>query len=146
MTGITKSILLQVAFKGAVEMGVVNAEQVLSNYELLTSLHDKLGIDPDEGRTNSNSGGAARRRSGGGKPQPQGETFIFNGVLVEDFRKAKADPSLGIKPNYPDFKTAKGEVIEGITTDRGAAWLYDQDGNANDAVAPLVEAADQKVF
>lgn len=130
----SKSILLQVAFKGAIDVGVPNEEQVLTFYEMLTNLHDKLGIDPS-----MNDGGRSttRRRTPSRAPAPEGETFIYEGELYTDFRKAKAAPGSTVKPNYPDFKRE---------SDNQGFWLYDRDGNPNEECAALVAAADGKVF
>lgn len=129
MNGKTKSIILQVAFKGAVDMGVVTEEQVLANYELLIALHDRLGIDAED----------APKRGGGGRKttgtQPTGDTFILEGELYTDFRQAKAAGQT--KPNFPDFKRE---------SDGQGFWLYSTDGEANADTAPLVAAADGKVF
>lgn len=135
MNGKTKSILLQVAFYGAAGQsgGVVDEATVASNFETLLALHERFGINPDEGRG-----------SGGGSTKPNGEVFTYNNILVEDFRATKKIQNL--KPNFPDFKTVNGDVIEGITNPRGAAWLTDQEGNPNEDITPLVAAANEKVF
>lgn len=143
INGRTRSILLQVAFKGAVEAGSPDRETVTNLYNLLISLHEELGIDPSEGAPR---GGTGSRNSGTGAVSPEGETFMFNGLLIEDFRAAKSAPGSTVKPNYPDFKTVNGQPIDGVTTPRGAAWLYSQDGSANEAINELVAAADTKIF
>jgi hypothetical protein len=125
-----KSILLQVAFKAAVAVEVPTEDQVISFYELLIGLHERLGINPTE-----------TKRSGGGRSstprttQPTGETFILDGQLYTDFRQVKATGS--VKANYPDFKR---------DSDGQAFWLYTQDGEPNAEAADLVSAADGKVF
>jgi hypothetical protein len=150
INGRSRSILLQVAFKASIEMlvaGQISSDIVSGTtatlYDTLINLHDELKIDPDEGARRS--GGASR---GPSTPAtvPTGETFIFNGHLIEDFRAAKAAPGSTVKTNYPDFKTVNGQPIEGVTTPQGAAWLYAQDGAANEAVSELVAVADQKVI
>jgi len=133
VTGKTKSILLQVAFKGAVETGVVNEEQVIAYYELLMALHERYGIDPDETR---NSGGS-RKPTTPKAEQPQGETFILDGEMFTDFRAVKADPTAGLNRNYPDFKRV---------SDNKAFWVYTQDGEKVADTVPLVEARDQAIY
>lgn len=138
MDDTSKSILLQVAFKGAVDLNEPTSTKVQSFYELLLDLHEKNGIDP-KARTGSFGGGKKPAA-----PKPAGEIFTYQNILVEDFRALKTNGT--VKANYPDFKTVNGDVIEGITTDRGAAWLSDQNNEPNENVKPLVEAADTKVF
>jgi hypothetical protein len=150
INGRSRSILLQVAFKASIEMlvaGQISSDTISGTtatlYDTLILLHDELNIDPDEG---------ARRGSGGGSRSttpasvPTGETFIFNGHLIEDFRAAKTAPGSIVNPKFPDFKTVNGQPIEGVTTPQGAAWLDQQDGSPNEAVSELVAAADQKVI
>lgn len=133
----TKSILLQVAFYGVSYTNPQpTAEQVNNNFNLLIELHEKHGINPES----KGSGGFKKPAA----PKPSGEIFTFQNILVEDFRTLKTNGT--VKANYPDFKTVNGDVIEGITTDRGAAWLSDQNNEPNENVKPLVEAADTKVF
>lgn len=152
MNGRTRSILLQVAFKGAIELvksekSTVDALSATSAnlYEILMGLHEELGINPDEG-VKSRGGTSFVTRDGPTPVTPVGETFIYEGVLIEDFRAAKAAPGSTIKHNFPDFKTVNGQPINGVTGPRGAAWLKDQDGGLNEAVSVLVTAADTKVM
>ncbi len=145
INGRSRSILLQVAFKAAVAGGDPNIKLATANfYNMLIELHTELDINPDDGAKKGNWSGS----SGGAPKAPaiQGETFIFNGVLVEDFRAAKAAPGSTVKPRFPDFKTANGEAISGVTTDSGAAWLYTPDGEPNEAINDLVLAADTKIL
>ncbi len=138
----SKSILLQVAFKAAVEANVPTEEQVITFYEMLLNLHDRFGITLEDNRPRT--GGGNRGATRGTPITPKGETFLFGDFLVEDFRAAKADPALGIKANYPDFKTTNGQEIPGVTTPSGAAWMYDQDGGVNEKVKELVDAANSR--
>lgn len=151
INGRLRSIILQVAFKQAAIDETISGEvdtiklRTVEFYTMLLDLHDELNIDPEDGAFKST------RLGGGGpttstSPPVQGETFIFDSVLVEDFRAAKAVVGSTVKPNYPDFKTVNGQPIEGVTNPRGAAWLHTQDGAANEAVGELVEAADGKIF
>ena len=156
MNGRTRSILLQVAFKGAIELvgsdksTVDTLSATTANlYEILIGLHDELSINPDEGAKSGRSGaqfGSGREAPSSTTVTPVGETFIYEGVLIEDFRAAKAAPGSTIKHNYPDFKTVNGQPIDGVTGPRGAAWIKDQDGSPNEAVSVLTTAADQKVM
>ena len=147
INGRSRSILLQVAFKAAISESLGQAKfdvkgTTANLYNMLIELHTELDINPDDGQKKSGgwTGGAA-------KAAPvQGETFIFNGVLVEDFRAAKAAPGSTVKPRFPDFKTANGQAIAGVTTDSGAAWLYTPDGEPNEAINELVTAADTRVL
>jgi hypothetical protein len=145
--GRSRSILLQVAFKEAASLtGTVEATKPLTRgfYEMLIELHEELNIDPEDGGF-SRGGGTSRSKTST-FVKPTGETFVYEGVLVEDFRAAKAAPGSTLKPNYPDFKTADGTAISGITNDQGAAWLRDQDGGVNEALKPLVDASDTRVM
>lgn len=130
----SKSILLQVAFKAAVETGVPNEEQTRSFYELLTSLHDKLGINVEDS--------APRRSYGGGgastppKPKPEGAVmFMFEGASWYDYRPAKANGS--VVKGHPDFKSVDNKQSK---------WLYDQEGAPNADTALIVAAADAEPF
>ena len=147
INGRARSILLQVAFKAAVADALATFELVndatTSYYNMLIELHESLGIDPSEGAPR---GGTGSRNSGTGAAPVEGVTFMFDGHLIEDFRAAKSAPGSTVKPNYPDFKTVNGQPIDGVTTPRGAAWLYSQDGSANEAINELVAAADTKIF
>lgn len=141
MDDTSKSILLQVAFKGAIDLNEPTSTKVQSFYELLLDLHEKNDINPKPRGGGGFKGGGSSKPAA---PKPSGEIFTYQNILVEDFRDLKKDGT--VKANYPDFKTVNGDVIEGITTDRGAAWLSDQNNEPNENVKPLVEAADTKVF
>jgi hypothetical protein len=144
--GRSRSILLQVAFKESVREGEDTTATKLRTVELYTmllDLHDELKIDPEDGGYTRGGGGSPRAST---FVKPDSETFIFEGVLVEDFRAAKSAAGSTLKPNYPDFKTADGSAIANVTNDQGAAWLRDQDGGVNEALKELVTTADQKVL
>ena len=144
--GRSRSILLQVAFKEAAgpEMTIPTTKTPTTEYyNMLIELHEELNIDPEDGGFTRGSGGGRAKST---FVKPTGETFIYEGVLVEDFRAAKAAAGSTLKPNYPDFKTADGSAIQGITNDQGAAWLRDQDGGVNEALTPLVTASDTRVL
>ena len=146
--GRTRSILLQVAFKEAARIPADLATTKLLTaqyYTTLLDLHDEMNIDPEDGGFTRGGGGGSRKTTST-FVKPEAETFIYNGVLVEDFRVAKAAPGSTVNANYPDFKTADGSEIAGITNDKGAAWLRDQDGGVNEALTPLVTMADQRVL
>ncbi len=133
----SRSILLQVAFKGAIELKEPTVPRITDLYEMLIELHDKLGINPQ----------TAAKRSGGGSfsggsqttkgMQPTGETFMLEGALYTDFRAVKADPTKNINPKFPDFKRE---------SDNQGFWLYTQDGEVVEDTAKLVAAADTKVY
>jgi hypothetical protein len=143
MNGRSESIILQVAFKAAVvEEGIDVKLATAAYYNMLIDLHEELNINPDDGAKKGNWAGAGAART----TPVQGETFIFNGVLVEDFRAAKAALGSTVKPRFPDFKTVNGQAIEGVTTDSGAAWLYGPGGEPNEAINELVAAADTRIL
>jgi hypothetical protein len=154
INGISRSILLQVAFKEAAADRRAQPDsldvkaQTAGYFQLLVDLHGELNIDPDDGnaRRSGGGGGGSRPTTIPSAPAPTGETFIFKGHLIEDFRAAKAAPGSTVNPKYPDFKTVNGQPIEGVTTPQGAAWLDAQDGAPNEAVSELVTAADQKII
>ena len=135
MNGKSKSILLQVAFKGAIETGDVSKAQVLDYYNLLTILHEELGIDADDAPARKAWGNSAP------KAKAEGIGFIFNGVLFEDFRAEKEAGRQ--KATFPDFRTANGTEVPGLTNDRGSVWMYDQQGQAKGEVLDLVTEADK---
>jgi len=147
INGRSKSILLQVAFKEASSADSLAEIKLLTSqyYTMLLELHDELNIDPEDGafKRGGNSGGRSNQST---FTPPVGETFIYNSVLVEDFRAAKAAPGSSLKPNWPDFKTVEQTEIAGVTNNKGAAWLYAQDGTPVEATAALVTAADSKVM
>ena len=133
MNGKSKGILLQVAYKGVIDSGrEVDEVNVVGDYNLLVGLMDKLGIDPDEGRSTSGGGGGTRTP----KPKPEGvTTFTYNGQQWFDYRQAKA--SGAAKKGHPDFKSADG---------KSSTWLYSSDGEPNADAAPIAHAADTAVF
>ena len=137
----TKSILLQVAYKGVLDSGrPLTDENVIGDYNLLVGLHDKLGLSLDEEPRRSGGGGGGRKST----PKPSTfetpdsvTTFIYEGEMWEDFRAAKSEGS--VKKGFPDFKAVN------IKDDRGqrkSVWMYDQEGNPNPEAQPLVTAAD----
>ena len=139
MNGRSKSILLQVAFKGAIEMGEPDPDTITGYYEILLALHDRLGIDSDDGGPKRGGGGSGW--SGGAQRQPTAlpsETSVFTArsTQIVDYRAAKTAGS--VKPNFPDFKTLDGSKI---FNGRDGVWMIGQDGSANAEVADLVEAA-----
>lgn len=122
-----KSILLQVAFKAAVDLGDVELTQAM--YERLLGLHDSNGISLEDDAP----------RKGGYSPKPKATTREVSGTLFFDkegnkwfdFRQAKADGKE--KKEYPDFKS------EDFKT---SVWMYTRDGEPVEDAAPLVAAAD----
>lgn len=150
LTGRTKSILLQVAMKLAVPSldarGMYQTDFVEKTtadfYAILVGLHDKLGIDPDEGaEKKGNRGGYAKS-----EPKPSaGTAFELDGTTILDFREAKLAGK--VKDAHPDFKSVGNTPLPGGSVDKdgnvtGSVWLIDRDGNANEDAAPLVMAAD----
>lgn len=130
MNGKTKSILMQVAFYGVSYTNPQpTQEQVESNFNLLLNLHEKFGIEPDEG--GNRGGGGFRKSSAPSTPAVGGTLFVSGGESWIDYRPAKASGE--VKENFPDFKTADNKK---------SVWLYDRDGGPNAEAAPLVAAAD----
>lgn len=136
MNGKTKSILLQVAMKLAVEstsaQGLYDNESVKTRtkdfYAMLGGLHAELGIDADEGRGRGGNGGGGSTR----KPLPESvTTFTSEGVEWYDFRKAKDNKD--VAAGHPEFKT---------TDFKESVWMYEKDGSPKPEAAVLVTAAD----
>ena len=129
----SRSILLQVAFKGAIQGGgTIEEIGVLTNalFEMLEAKHAHYNISLEDSK-----------RSGGFNKAPAsapatGDSFTYNGSPWMDFRANKKSGTL--KPGFPDFKPVDGRNDE-------AVWLYSQDGGANEEAAPLVVAADAKL-
>ena len=129
----SRSILLQVAFKGAIQGGgTIEEIGVLTNalFEMLEAKHAHYNISLEDSK-----------RGGGFNKAPAsapatGDSFTYNGSPWMDFRANKKSGTL--KPGFPDFKPVDGRNDE-------AVWLYSQDGGANEEAAPLVVAADAKL-
>lgn len=132
MNGRTAGILVQVAYKGVIDSGrELTTDNIVADYKLLENVFNELGINPDEG--NSNSGGN-RRSSGGSSNLPDSvRIFTHNGASWYDFRAAKDNGD--VKKGYPDFKTVDWKE---------SVYIYDKQGNANSAALPLVNAADSE--
>lgn len=126
----SKSILLQVAFKAAVELGDASVPNVTHYYTMLVDLHEQLGINPDASSTNYGSGTRKSNTSGGRKPI-SGNPFVAKGESWIDYRQAKANDE--VKQGFPDFKTPDN---------KRSIWMYDKEGNPNPEAADLVRAAD----
>ena len=136
MNGKTQSILLQVAFKRAASPeGTADAVRALTAeyYAVLVSLHEQLGINPDEG--------AGRGRGGDGNyakaprmatPASAIAFTIADGSQWLDYRASKVDGS--VKPKFPDFKTADGKE---------SVYEFGLDGATNPAFAELAAASDK---
>ena len=137
MNGRSKSILLQVAFKGAIEIGDPTPATITGLYETLLSLHDTLGIDSDDGPKRGGGSGW----SGGSKTTalPEGTSiFVARGTQIVDYRAAKTAGNVNAK--FPDFKTLdNSKIFDG----NDGVWLNDQQGNPNESILDLVAAAEQ---
>lgn len=146
ISGKAQSILLQVAFKAAVDMGVPNEEQTRSNYELLIKLHKDYGINPDDvpwsnkpkGQSNSNTKPKASAADKIEQLPDGAKVFSLNGTQWVDYRDVK--DSGGVNAKFPDFKTLQYQK------DGGSVWLYSQTGEPNAEAADLVAAAETAVF
>lgn len=136
-----RSILLQVAFKAAVDLGTGDSSDLQSKtselFDALISLHEKYGISLED--TSRGSGRSGRSGSYGGGKSSSGSTarttdsigiaFEVDGVTWFDYRAAKVDGT--VKPNFPDFKSGQNSV-----------WMQDRDGNDVPEAVKLAEIAD----
>lgn len=131
MNGKSKSILLQVAFKKAAEIGGPGDKltaRTQEYYDILINLHTSNNIDADD----------APRGGGGGnytpkpKATPPASAISFtssSGAPWIDYRAAKIDGS--VKPKFPDFKSADGKE---------SVYEFGLNGEVNPAFAELVTA------
>ena len=116
----SKSILLQVAFKAAIEAGNIDPDTVAGLtgdfYNVLIGMHDKLGLKPDADKPvgrkyTPRADKVESAASNSDVPQAtlaDGETYL-------DFRGLKA---LGaVKENFPDFKTLDRKSSRWLTKD-----------------------------
>ncbi len=138
MNGKSKSILLQVAFKKAVDAspgGTVADVGGLaqSYYDILISLHTANSIDADDAPRGGGGGGG-----GGYTPKPKtappasARAFtLADGSQWIDYRASKVDGS--VKPRFPDFKTADG---------KDSVYEFGLDGSPTPQFAELAAAAD----
>ncbi len=143
MNGKSKSILLQVAFKGAISLGKPDTDTIRGLYETLLVLHDQLSINADDdARSRGGSGwsGGSGQRS---TTLPEGTSvFTARDTQMVDYRAAKTAGN--VKPGFPDFKTLDGsKIFEGFSGPNDGVWLIDPKGNANEDISDLVEAAQQ---
>lgn len=115
----SKSILLQVAYKGVIEQGTGDKSQkdaVLEQFNLLVDLHDELGLSPDDGKPAPRGNGATRRAANVDKAADDAPITNIGGVDYLDYRGAKA---IGAKvPGFPDFKLASKPNAKG-----SSKWL-----------------------
>ncbi len=127
----SRSILLQVAFKAAVDVSedIDVVRTTTSNYfTLLESLHSDFGISLEQQRS-SGGGGFQKRES---KPLPEGASlFNYEGNQWIDYRGPK-DSGIA-KSGHPDFKTLDNQT---------SIWMIDRDGNPSTEAEGLVLAAD----
>lgn len=112
----SKSILLQVAFKAAVDntapdTDFAKLEELSALYfESLIALHEKYGIS-DQSDTATTSGG-------GGGSTPDAPAINISGEEYLDYRGLK---NLGaVNAAFPDFKTPDGKK---------SVWLKKKDGS-----------------
>lgn len=131
----SKSILAQVAFKAAVDVGTPDVNTTIGFYEVLLQVHEKLGISLQDTAPRNSGGGGGRKPAPSSEPKqlPEGTTiFTFNGEQWLDFRAAKAKGT--VKERHPEFKSFDWKQ---------SVFMKDQDGNPNPDAAPYVTAADQ---
>ena len=138
MDDTSKSILLQVAFKAAIDAGALDTPTLTAKtkeyYGVLVDLHSEFGVDP-QGRVSNfppRSGGGAPRPAA--KPLPASVTTFADkaGVSWNDFRDAKSNGE--VVNGFPEFKT---------TDNKTSVWIYKQDGSPDERAPELIEAADQ---
>jgi len=125
---LSRSILLQVAFKGSIDTGgdvdTINSNTI-TYFTMLENLHKEFGISLADG---ARSGGRATKQP---SETPMGDVFTYEGASWLDNRKLKTAGKL--VPNYPDFKSVEGNT---------SIWMYSQSGEINEEAAALVTAAD----
>jgi hypothetical protein len=147
MNGKTKSILLQVALKEAsasLSVQGIFAMQELEDrtiqiYESLISMHNKLGIEPDEGgaRGGNNNRGfiprAANTNAATTAKEEQGVGFFSEDNEVwRDYRTAITEGRVPEK--HPAFKGPNGN--------KDSVWETNLDGDPDPRFGPLQVAAD----
>lgn len=161
----SKSILIQVAFKGAIETLAARAEKfgvdeikagTQSLYNALVSLHEDYGAG-DEPRSSGGGGGYRKGGGGGGgnsdyaPPKVAKEDkpivnldFFENGSPVPfyDNRPFKGEGK-PYKSNSADFQSVnKLDIGDGKGERTQSLWLRFPDGEPNDAVAEMVAKAE----
>ena len=139
MNGKTQSILLQVAFKQGAsfcaarpEFGLPEVEETTAQfYQTLLTLHNRFGIEPDDGAgTKRSYPPRSSSQSSGPKPLPSKATkFVLDGTEWTDYRAAKTAGE--VVPRHPDFKAGQESV-----------WQFLQDGSPNGVFTALAAAAD----
>jgi hypothetical protein len=123
---------MQVAYKGAIELGEATLEGVQAQFDLLITAHEKNNISLEEAPKGGGNYGRPAPRPAGPVKEISGTLFFAeNGDKWFDFRDAKAANKE--KPNFPDFKS------EDMKT---SVWLYDQEGSPNEAAVALLKAAE----
>lgn len=136
----SKSILLQVAFKEAVGavMGTQTsvADKTEEFYQTLLGLHEKLGIEIEDGNSSRSFGGSRPSRPKKELPSTVIEFTDADGTRWVDWRPAKATGDANAK--HPDFKTI--DQSKGVGQ---SVWLFGQDGSENPQAVELAKAADQ---
>lgn len=130
----SKSILLQVAFKEAVDVNN-NIDDIaaltIQYYELLTKLHEELGIDLED-RPRGRSGGNSKPKTQSRELPTGAMPFNVDGEQWIDYRKAKDQGSVVAK--HPDFKSFDFKQ---------AVWMVSQEGDPNEEAERLVKEADK---
>lgn len=123
-----KSILLQVAFKGAVDTNPSKVEELTESYfKLLLDLHEKNGLSLEDD---------APRKSYPRKNAPSPVTatedvptvITADGGLFYDYRNSERKAK---NPKFPDFKSVDNTK---------SIWLTDRDGNATDEGEKFLES------
>lgn len=130
-----KSILMQVAMKGAINMlGSVGTIDLIKTttqelYAALVELHESNDIAIKD-KSNFPAKGAAAKPAASSEDAP---VVTIEGDEYFDYREAKA---AGTKPErWPDFKKV------GDKTNKGSEWLIDKDGTTPTPFAKLVAKA-----
>lgn len=107
----SKSILLQVAYKGVIMSGVGQAASlkaaVLEQFNMLVELHDELGLSPDDAPAKGRGPTGPARRTANVEKAAEIDApkiTLADGVEYYDFREQKRLKFIEA-PNFPDFKT-----------------------------------------
>lgn len=162
-----RSILVQVAFKAAVDLKVADKDQGVSLtdstealYGLLIEAHQRhdAGDDPNDIRyaRRGGGGGGGGRRGGGGGGQSQAKVpseakskimldFFGNGTPVafydnRPFKQGAANPHPQYGGQYSE-RSADFQSVDEIDGKRQGLWLTAPNGEPNDDVVAMVQKA-----
>lgn len=147
------AILLQVAFKGAIDASPdpdPNAIHTLTKryYNVLIALGEEFNVEFTGARSGGGGGGWKGGSGGGGKPSaraslPQVELDYFgDGKPIKFYDQRSLKASGQYKPNAPDFNSV--DQFDGLGRDGGKGnvpiWIT-KDGVLNEDEARLLTAA-----